>query len=84
MSTATANPTDARQRAYSLPPESLDPSDPALFVDDSVVHGFERLRHEDPVHRTHSPNPIFDDFCSVTKYNDIMAVDTNHHVFSSD
>ncbi|MFN0164481.1 MAG: cytochrome P450 [Burkholderiales bacterium] len=84
MTTATQTSTDARQRAYSLPLESLDPSDPALFVDDSIGHYFERMRREDPVHRSHSPNPIFGDFWSVTKYNDIMAVDTNHQVFSSD
>ena len=42
---------------------------------------FERLRAEDPVHFT--PDSDYGPFWSITKYNDIMAVDTNHQVFSS-
>src|SRR5271156_2206779 len=42
---------------------------------------FDRLRAEAPVHYT--PESAYGPFWSVTKYNDIMAVDTNHQVFSS-
>ena len=84
MTTATANAANAaaRDRAFSLPLEAIDPSDPSLFEHDTVGHYFERLRRDDPVHRTHSP--LFGDFWSVTRYQDIMAVDTNHAVYSSD
>jgi cytochrome P450 len=43
---------------------------------------FERLRKEAPVHYTAQSE--FGAYWSVTKYNDIMAVDTNHQVFSSE
>ncbi len=88
------NPTDiaaaartqilARERAYALPLDQLNPADPQLFVDDTVGHTLERLRAEDPVHKSHSPIPGMDDFWSVTRYQDIMAVDTQPAVFSSD
>ena len=42
---------------------------------------FERLRKEDPVHYTAESE--FGPYWSVTKFNDIMTVDTNHGVFSS-
>ncbi|HEX7742762.1 MAG TPA: cytochrome P450, partial [Sphingobium sp.] len=45
---------------------------------------FERLRKEDPVHWSKSPEEDIGGYWSVTRYNDIMAVDTNHQVFSSE
>ena len=72
----------ARAAAQALPLEQLDPSNPELFFNDTVSHTFERLRREDPVHRTHSP--FFGDYWSVTRYQDIMSVDTRHNLFSSD
>jgi cytochrome P450 len=43
---------------------------------------FERLRHEDPVHYTAESE--FGPFWSVTKFNDIMTIETNHAAFSSE
>ena len=71
-----------RAQAYAVPLAQIDPSDPTLFENGTIGHYFERLRAEDPVHRSHSP--VFGDFWSVTRYQDIMAVDTNHAVYSSD
>ena len=83
--TAAAPATEtARARVQALPLDQLDPSDIRYFVDDSVGHVFERLRREDPVHRSHSPVPQMGDYWSVTRYQDIMAVDTNPAVYSSD
>ena len=83
MNTALSTPGhDARARAFAMPLDQIDPSDPALFADDTIGHYFERLRRDDPVHRSHSP--LFGDFWSVTRYQDIMAVDTNHAVYSSE
>jgi cytochrome P450 len=62
----------------------LDPADPQGFVDDTVGYVFERLRHEDPVHRSHSPVPGIDTYWSVTRYQDIMHVDSHHELFSSE
>ena len=82
LSAASAAAIRARVGALSLP--QIDPSDPQRFVDDTVGYVFERLRHEDPIHRSHSPIPGIDTFWSVTRYQDIMRVETQHHIFSSD
>jgi cytochrome P450 len=72
----------ARERAYSMPIEEINPVDPDAFRDDTILPYFERLRAEDPVH--HATHEEIGPYWSVTKYNDIMAVDTNHEVFSSE
>jgi cytochrome P450 len=75
----------ARDAAYSMPLEQINPADPELFRTDTMWPYFERLRKEDPVHFTADSG--FEDiggYWSVTKYHDIMAVDTNHQVFSSE
>jgi cytochrome P450 len=72
---------DARERAFALRLEDLDPGHPELFRSDSHWPYFDRLRKEDPVHYT--KDSMFGPYWSVTKYNDIMDVETNHSVFSS-
>ena len=76
--------TAAQVRAAALPLEELNPADPQGFVDDTVGYVFERLRREDPVHRSHSPIPGIDTYWSVTRYRDIMQVDTSHDIYSSE
>jgi cytochrome P450 len=71
----------ARERAYSTPLADFDPSDPELFRSDTHWAYFDRLRREDPVH--YCKDSMFGPYWSVTRYNDIMDVDTNHAVFSS-
>jgi cytochrome P450 len=66
---------------YSVPLEELDPAHPALFANDTLWAHFERLRAEDPVHYT--AESMVGPYWSVTKYNDIMYVDTHHELFSS-
>ena len=72
----------AREKAYSTPLEDFHPGDPDLFRTDSHWPWFERLRAEEPVHYCKASE--FGPYWSITKYNDIMAVDTNHRVFSSE
>jgi cytochrome P450 len=79
-----ARNADARALAFALPLEQLDPADPQGFVDDTVGYVFERLRREDPVHRSHSPIPGIDTYWSVTRYQDIMHVDSHHEIYSSE
>ena len=67
---------------YSMPLNQLDPGHPDLFEDGKQMPYFERLREEDPVHLTEESQ--FGPYWSVTKFDDIMAVDSNHAVFSSD
>ena len=73
---------DARNRAYSIPLSEFNVADPELFRTDTIWPYFERLRKEEPVH--YCPEHEFGPYWSVTKYNDIMAVDTNHEAFSSE
>jgi cytochrome P450 len=73
--------TAARERACALPLEDFDPGHPDLFRSDTHWPYFDRLRKEDPVHYTR--DSMFGPYWSVTKYNDIMEVETNHSAFSS-
>jgi cytochrome P450 len=71
-----------RAKIFAEPIESLNPAQPLLFQNDAHWPLFERLRAESPVH--YSPaSEDFGPFWSVSRYNDIMAIDTNHEVFSS-
>ncbi len=73
---------EARERAYSLPLDQLHPGDPELFRTNTHWPYFERLRAEAPVH--YCTEGEFGPYWSITRYADIMAVDINHQVFSSD
>jgi cytochrome P450 len=74
----------AREAAYSMPLEEINPADPELFRTDTLWPYFERLRKEDPVHWAESGFADIGGYWSITKFNDIMAVDTDHAAFSSD
>jgi cytochrome P450 len=67
---------------YAIPLEAMDVSNPYLFSHDAHWPWFTRLREEAPVHYCHdSP---FGPYWSVTRYDDIMYVDTSHEIFSSE
>ena len=72
----------ADELARTTPLEKFDVSQPSLYQDDTWRPWFARLRAEAPIH--YCPESRFGAFWSVTKYKDIMAVDSNHQVFSSD
>jgi len=72
---------DPQYDPYSIPLEQVDPAHPALFEHDTLWPHFERLRKEDPVHYTE--DSMFGPYWSVTRYKDIMYVDTHHKIFSS-
>jgi cytochrome P450 len=72
----------ARERAWSTPLDELNVADPALFQADAMWPYFERLRRDAPVH--YCAESDFGPYWSITRYRDIMAVDTNHAVFSSE
>ena len=73
---------EARDAAYSIPLADLNPAQPSLFQQDAIWPVFERLRKEDPIHYTAVSD--YGPYWSITRFNDIMAVDTNHQVFSSE
>ncbi|MCB9970539.1 MAG: cytochrome P450 [Hyphomonas sp.] len=78
--TQTLEPALAPAETIAL--EDIDVSRPELWVTDSHWPYFARLRREAPVH--YCRDSLFGPYWSVTTWNDIMAVDTNHKVFSSE
>ena len=66
---------------YSLDLSTLDVSKAEIFEANKQGDYFRRLRHEDPIH--YCPDSPFGPYWSITKYHDIVAVDSNHKVFSS-
>ena len=73
---------DPREDAYAIPLDKIDVSQPRLYQDDIWYPYFERLRHEDPVHWCEKG--MYGSYWSVTKYKDIMQVDTSQKIYSSD
>ncbi|MEM7730980.1 MAG: cytochrome P450 [Pseudomonadota bacterium] len=71
----------AQTLATGLSPK-LDVSDPDLWPDDACLDVFARMRVEDPVH--YCEDSAYGPYWSITRYDDIMAVDTNHQAFSSE
>ncbi|HJW41135.1 MAG TPA: cytochrome P450 [Rhizomicrobium sp.] len=71
----------AREEAWSTPLESLDVSKPERFASNTHWPFFDRLRQDAPVH--YCANSMHGPYWSITKFNDIVAVDANHQVFSS-
>jgi len=72
----------ARDEAYSTPLDEIDVSLGERFQSNTMWPFFERLRHEDPVHYTAASE--FGPYWSITRYHDIVAIETNHAVFSSE
>lgn len=62
--------------------EDIDPSNPFLYRQDQWRAYFKRLRDEAPVH--YQKDSPFGPFWSVTRYEDILFVDKNHELFSSE
>ncbi len=73
---------DPHEDAWSIPLDRIDVSQPRLYQDDIWEPYFERLRREDPVHWCE--NGMYGSYWSVTKYKDIMQVDTSQKIYSSD
>ncbi len=67
---------------YAIELQNLDPSDAALFKNQAHWDYFKRLREEDPVHFVDSEE--FGPYWSITKFNDIVFVDSHHQLFSSE
>src|SRR5882757_8347354 len=72
----------ARAEAYATPLDKIDVSVQDRFVTNTMWPFFERLRREDPVHYTAESE--FGPYWSVTTFDDIVTIETNHEVFSSE
>ena len=77
MNEATALPD-----ALTVSLDEMDFSDPRLLEQDAWRPFFARLRREDPVHYQAASN--FGPFWSITRFDDIVAVDSDHEAFSSE
>ena len=77
-----ASASELAARAWALPIEDLQPADPYIFRAGAELEYFARLRRDSPVH--FQAEHQFGPYWSVTRYEDIMAVDTDHASFSSE
>ena len=76
------DPAQVHVDPYSVPLDKLDVSNPYLFAADVQWPWFKRLRDEAPVH--FCAESEFGPYWSITRYEDIMTVDTSHKIFSSE
>ena len=60
---------------------SIDVSDPHLYQDDTWRPLFAKLRRDDPVH--YCEDSAYGPYWSVTRYDDIFAVELDHETYSS-
>jgi len=81
MNHLTPSATLTVEDPWALPLDAIDPSEGRIFEAGRQHEYFRRLRQEDPVHYT--ANSPFGPYWSITKFNDIVEVDSNHAVFSS-
>jgi cytochrome P450 len=63
------------------PLSAIDVSNPAIYQQDTWQPLFARLRREAPVH--YCAESLYGPYWSVTRYNDIMAVELDHPTYSS-
>ncbi|MEH6586126.1 MAG: cytochrome P450 [Halioglobus sp.] len=76
------NQTAPMPDPINTPLGEIDFSDPRMFRDDSWHAYFARLRNESPVH--YQADSPFGPFWSITRFEDIVAVDSNFQDFSSE
>ena len=74
----------ARERIYAMPLEDLDPAERGSYQSEEMWWKFERLRAEAPVHFTKDSADGFGDYWSVTKWDDIVRIDTDSVTFSNE
>lgn len=66
---------------WSSPLETLDPSVGLIFKNGWQHAYFKRLRQQDPVHW--SPTGPSGGYWSITRFQDIIEIEKNHQIFSS-
>jgi cytochrome P450 len=81
MSEAIEGPADFPD-PYEVPLEEINPAQGSLFQRQLHWRYFERLRNEDPVHYCRESE--FGPYWSVTRFDDIFAVDNDHETYSSE
>jgi len=82
MIAATENTERDIHDPYAYELDEIDVSLNERFVQNTFWGFFERLRKEDPVH--YCAESQFGPYWSVTRFDDIMKVDTSHGIYSSE
>ena len=77
----SAAPQTHASSAWTMPLSQIDVSKADLFERDEHWDYFARLRRDDPVHYTADSD--FGPYWSITKFKDIVQVETSHNIFSS-
>ncbi len=67
---------------YAIPLDQINMAQPTLFQNNLHGEYFRRLREEDPIH--YCKESDVGPFWSITKYDDIVKIDSNHKQFSSE
>ena len=78
----SAQPTANEISADHIPLDQINVADPGLFQNETWRPLFARLRREAPVH--YCAESGFGPYWSITKYDDIMTVELDHEVYSSE
>src|ERR1700737_5194080 len=73
---------EAHRDPWSGPLHEIAATTPYLYSENPWHGFFARLRRDDPVHFCDSP--LYGRYWSVTRYRDIMTVDTSQQIYSSD
>ena len=76
------DPVDASLDPFSIPLAQLNVANPQLFKEDLIWPYFKRLREEAPVH--FCPDSQYGAYWSISRFDDILAIDADHKRFSSD
>jgi len=66
----------------TMPLEEIDISHPGIWKENLYLPFLKRLREEDPVH--YCASSAVGPYWSITKYKDIVEVDTSHDIYSSE
>lgn len=72
---------ELKEKLQVTPADGINPSDPLIYYHQLYDLMFARLRRERPVH--YCPQSDFGPFWSITKYKDIVEIESNPEVFSS-
>ncbi len=75
-------PVDPDLDPATIPLTHLNVANPQLFKEDLIWPYFKRLREEAPVH--YCADSQYGAYWSVTKFDDILAIDADHQTFSSE
>jgi len=77
----SAAPQGHATNAWTIPLSQIDPSQAERFERNEHHEIFARLRREEPVH--YCANSPFGPYWSITRFKDIVQVETSHTIFSS-